>query len=227
MHAKDRPPINRRSVEKTLKAHFLPRLCELADPSDIKRADIVKAAILSYERSRVPLFNGGYPKPSNELEFKLIEIVIEALKTDPPPTKAERKSADRNRPKDPRQSIYYSQVLIEAFQEVLDYDPVRNHNRPVPPLRLEDPEYLNFVRELVAELRRLNSILEKGKGRLPAKGTVAALSKHFDKFLSSYAGALGKVAAGLTGSAIVALLYQIGVGKEILDGIWRHLKLPK
>jgi hypothetical protein len=143
-------------------------------------------------------------------------------------TKSSGKSANRRTLKDPHQAVYYSRILIETFQEVLDYDPVRNHNRPAPTLRLEDPAYLHFIRELIAELKRLNSLLSKRKGRQAVtSGTISSLSKHFDKFLSSYAGAMGKVAAGLTGGAIVALLYHVGVGKEVLDGLWGHLRLSK
>jgi len=222
-------PINRRSVERVLKANFLPRLYALADRSDIGRPDIIKAAIASYERSRVKLFNGAYPKPANKIEPELIEIVDEAVNVGPiTPTRTGGKSANRRTLKDHHQAIYYSLILIESFQEVLDYDPVRNHNRATPTLRLEDPAYLDFVRELVAELKRLNSLLSKRKGRQAAtSGAVVSLSKHFDKFLSSYAGAMGKVTAGLTGGAIVALLYQVGVGKEVLDSLWGHLRLSK
>jgi hypothetical protein len=230
MHPKDRPPINRRSVERVMKANFLPRLYALADRNDIERDDIIKAAIASYERSRVKLISGAYPKPLNQLELELIEIVDEAVNIDDiiMPAKASGKSANRRTLKDPHQALYYSRILIESFQEVLDYDPVRHHNRPAPTLRLEEPAYLNFVRELVAELNRLNSLLSKRKGRQAAtSGTVASLSKHFDKFLSSYARAMGKVTAGLTGGAIVALLYQLGVGNEVLNGLWGHLRLSK
>jgi hypothetical protein len=227
MHPQDRPPINRRSVERVLKANFLPRLHALADGSDIERVDIIKAAIGSYERSRVKLLSGGYPKPVNKLELELIEIVDEAVNIGAiTPTKTSGKSANRRTLKDPQQAIYYVRILIESFQEVLEYDPVKNHNRPAPTLRLEDPAYLDFVRELIAELKLLNSLLSKKKGRQAATiGTVASLSKHFDKFLSSYAGAMGKVTAGLTGGAIVALLYHAGVGKEVIDGLWGQMKL--
>jgi hypothetical protein len=59
-----------------------------------------------------------------------------------------------------------------------------------------------------------------------ARTSDAKLAAHFNKFLSSYAGALGKVAAGLTGGVIVALLYHLGVGKEVIEMIWANVK-PK
>jgi ABC-type Na+ transport system ATPase subunit NatA len=74
----------------------------------------------------------------------------------------------------------------------------------------------------------INSLLIKSnRSSLATSATLVALSKHFNKFLSSYAGAMGKVAAGLTGGAIVGLLYHTGAGKDVIDAIWGHLKLPK
>jgi len=137
MHPKDRPPINRRSIEKILRANFLPKLYALADRSDIERANIIKAAIASYERSRVKFVSGRYPKPVNELELELIEIVDEAVNIGTiTPTKTSGKSATRGTLKDQHQAVYYSRILIETFQEVLDYDPVRNHNRLAPASRV-------------------------------------------------------------------------------------------
>jgi hypothetical protein len=37
---------------------------------------------------------------------------------------------------------------------------------------------------------------------------------------------MGKVAAGPTGGHVVGLLYQTGIGKEFIDGIWRHVDFP-
>ena len=111
MHPQDRPPINRRSVERVLKANFLPRLHALADGRDIERADIIKAAIDSYERSRVKLLSGGYPKPVNKLELELIEIVDEAVNNGAiTPTKTSGKSANRRTLKDSQQAIYYVRI---------------------------------------------------------------------------------------------------------------------
>jgi hypothetical protein len=42
--------------------------------------------------------------------------------------------------------------------------------------------------------------------------------------LQSYAGAMGKVAAGLTSAAIVAVLYHAGLGKEVIDSVWGRLR---
>jgi hypothetical protein len=57
------------------------------------------------------------------------------------------------------------------------------------------------------------------------KEQASRFGKHFDNFLVSYTGALGKGAAALTIASVVALLYKSGVSKELIDAIWEHLKL--
>jgi hypothetical protein len=77
-----------------------------------------------------------------------------------------------------------------------------------------------------SNLKSPDGHLEK-PNRLKARGArqqVHGFAKHFDKFLDSYASALGKGAAGLTIAAAVGLLHQAGVGREIIESIWQHLK---
>lgn len=113
------------------------------------------------------------------------------------------------------------------MQEALDYNVERHHNLPPPDLRLDDSSYLAELRDLVAELRKLNALLEKPRNSnvRGARQRISGFAKHLDKFLGSYANALGKGAAGLTIAAAVGLLYQAGVGPEIIELIWRHLKI--
>jgi hypothetical protein len=124
-------------------------------------------------------------------------------------------------------ALQYSKIVITALEEALDYDPLRQHNQPPPDLRLDDPNYLIEIRSLVAELRRLNELLEKKKSGPSVSRSTGRLAKHFDKFFGSYASALGKGAAGLTIGAAAALLYQAGVGSGVIDDILRHAKLSK
>jgi hypothetical protein len=93
-------------------------------------------------------------------------------------------------------------------------------------LRLDDDNYLTEIRNLVAELRRLNTLLEKPtkSNAQAARRKVSGIGKHFDKFLGSYASALGKGTAGLTVAAAVGLLYQAGVGADVINNLWQHLK---
>jgi hypothetical protein len=127
-------------------------------------------------------------------------------------------------PRDRQLVIRYSNVLIEALQEALDYDDRRHHNRPPPALWLGDSGYQSDVRSLLKELTQLNKLL--ATKRAPPKTAATKLAKHVDKFLGSYAGAMGKVAAGLTGGAFVGLLYHFGAG-DFVDRIWAHLTTRK
>ena len=79
MAAEVRPPINRWAVQSWLLKEALPRLHALADRFGIHHDDILPMAIVCYERSRF-WFGIGYPKPLNELEVSLIEIVEEAAR---------------------------------------------------------------------------------------------------------------------------------------------------
>jgi hypothetical protein len=122
--------------------------------------------------------------------------------------------------------ITYSRILIDALQEAIDYDALRQHNHPPPDLRLDDREYLEELRRLVAELKKLNALLEATKPTA-AKTAATKVGKHFDKFFDSYASALGKGVAGLTVAAVAVLLAKAGVGQPLIDAIWGHLGSTK
>ena len=121
--------------------------------------------------------------------------------------------------------LRYSNAIIVALRETLDYDAKRHHNRPPPILRLDDAGYLAEVGSLVIELGRLNDLLERSSKASVVREEASRFGMHFDKFLGSYADALGKGAAGLTIAGVVAILYRLGVSKELVDTIWEHLKL--
>jgi hypothetical protein len=63
--------------------------------------------------------------------------------------------------KDRRYVTKLSKAIIEALQKAVDYDPIRNHNQPPPPLRLDDDKYLKELKALIAEMKRLNDLLAK------------------------------------------------------------------
>jgi len=123
--------------------------------------------------------------------------------------------------------IRYARVLIGALEEALDFVPNARSNRPPPELWIDDDAYLRELKKLLEELRHLSSLLANTRHSKATGGSVINLAKHFDKFLSTYATAMGKIAAGLTGAAIVGLLYHAGITKETLDTIWGRLKFPR
>jgi len=122
--------------------------------------------------------------------------------------------------KNKAQVIFYSKSLIIALQEVVDYDPVRHHNQPRPDLRIDDPEYLAALRELIEELKQLNALLRSSVlKRKVVKGVSDRLVAHVDVFLRNYAKTLGKGAGWLTLGVMAALLHDLGVGQSLTGKI--------
>jgi hypothetical protein len=127
-----------------------------------------------------------------------------------------------------REAQRYAQLLVGVLQDALDYNPQRHHNQPPPELRLsEDPEYLDELRNLVAELRRLNGLLSATiVPKTEATAQASVIARKFDRFLDSYIDAMGKGAACLTIGVVAALLSRTGVGAELIDHIWGHIRIP-
>lgn len=160
---------------------------------------------------------------------------------DDPPEPDKRKSAARGlaRPRTKRTArgqtkqgaitnragvIQHTKILIIALQETLDYDPVRDHNQRPPILWSGDPSYLKDVKDLVVELRRLNSLLEAQRPRKKeAERAVIDLARHFDKFLHAYASWFGKGTALLTVVVIANLLQHAGLDPT---AVCSAIKLP-
>jgi hypothetical protein len=117
-------------------------------------------------------------------------------------------------------------VLITAFEEVLAYDPGRQHNQPKPALWIDSPEYLQTVRELLHELRQLNELLQ---APLPPKRAASRkagiIQRGAETFVIKYAATLGVGAATLTLGAVVVLLNSLGLPIDAaIGGFFRKLK---
>src|SRR5215471_1727303 len=135
--------------------------------------------------------------------------------------------------KDRKAIVQYSRILIIALQEVVDYDPERHHNRPPPELRLDgDPDYLAEIRNLIAELRRLNSLLERKRvSRKEEKAAIGILAKCADKFSVSMSRSLGLGlgktlgvgVAGLVVASLAGLLAQTGIGQDVISTILNQI----
>jgi hypothetical protein len=120
--------------------------------------------------------------------------------------------------------IRQTKALIIVLEEALDYDPVRGHNQQPPALWSNDPSYLKDVKALVAELQRLNSLLEAKRPRQKeAKRAVIDLTQHLDTFLKNYAAWFGRGAAALTVSSIAGLLHYAGLDPT---AVWSIIKAP-
>jgi hypothetical protein len=126
--------------------------------------------------------------------------------------------------RDKTQTIQHLAVLIAVFEELEGFDPRRRHNGTPPALWVDDEDYLRDVKSLLSELRRLNDFLSRPADNAKAEQAASLVVRATTKFVESYAGALGKGAAALTIGAAGALLYHVGVGKEVIEPIWRQLK---
>lgn len=117
-------------------------------------------------------------------------------------------------------------VLIGAFEEVDEYDPMLHHNRPPPALWIDDADYRRDVKSLLHELRQLNDLLRNlaPKEAVKAARMAGVATKAATKFIESYAEILGKGAAYLTIGATATLLVNVGVPKEAVDAVWGLVK---
>jgi hypothetical protein len=126
------------------------------------------------------------------------------------------------------QALLHVRVLLEALEEVNEFDPLRRGNRPPPALWLDRADYLGDVKSLLAELRQLRELLQDGQIRgTAAKKTVGLVASATTKFIEGYADALGKGAAALTIGAAGALLFQMGLGTDVLAPLWDRLRIGK
>jgi hypothetical protein len=123
------------------------------------------------------------------------------------------------------QAIAYCQILIGALQEIVDYNPLRHHNQPPPDLRIEDKEYLQEIRRLIAELRTLNDLLAASR-RQPKRTSDAAinLSHHFNTFLNCVAKSAGYGTGTLLVATMASLLSELGIAQDIIMNILQHAK---
>jgi hypothetical protein len=98
---------------------------------------------------------------------------------------------------DPSRALIHLSVLIDAFAEVDEYDPKRHHNQPPPSMWLDNKKYLDDLRSLLHELRRLNDQLERlaktqtQQTPLATTKTVGVVSMTATKFVEAYAAELG------------------------------------
>jgi hypothetical protein len=138
---------------------------------------------------------------------------------------APRHTVFRNR----TQALLHVAVLLEALEEVEEFDPLRLGNRPRPALWLDQPLYREDVKSLVAELRALQQILQgdkspKGSAAKKAIGVAAAATV---KVIDGYAETLGKDAAALTIGAVGALPFHLGIEKTVLAELWERLRIGR
>jgi hypothetical protein len=90
---------------------------------------------------------------------------------------------------------------------------------------MDDAAYLEDVRRLVQELKRLNDLLEKRRAKGARTKSTIDLGRSAGKFFDSYGETLGKHAAGLTAAALLAMtLYLAGFSAESVAKYYTIIK---
>jgi hypothetical protein len=154
------------------------------------------------------------------------EAIQELVMGDDQPT-AVKNSAGQVVIRSTKQVVFQAQIIIAAVDDALNYDPHRHHNHPPPALRIENPAYLDELRRLVVELRRLNDsikALKPSPNRTAVPSSVVEKSaidvrKHVNTFLDKYASTLATGVGILTVGALGSLLFQLGLPEEILTKV--------
>ncbi|MEA2953976.1 MAG: hypothetical protein QOJ96_3496 [Alphaproteobacteria bacterium] len=165
----------------------------------------------------------GLARKGHVTNGEIIKRALNAYIKQAQPTNGKARSI-----KNKAQLIRTSRLIITALEETLDYDPVRHHNHPPPDLWVDNSDYLEELRKLVAELKILNGYLEAAKlDKAKTHQSATKLAKHFESFLRNYgdsfAKAAGKGSGYLAVAAIAGLLYQAGILPDVLGKILSKL----
>ncbi|WP_244528901.1 hypothetical protein [Methylobacterium gossipiicola] len=159
------------------------------------------------------------------LRFQRESLSIPERATEPTPKRPQSKKLPSARllASNRKQITNYATILLEALQEALDYDPLRNHNSAPPALFIDDKKYRSDVAQLIIELRRLNDLLEKTTNTKAKTKSAEDVGNYLHLFMKNYTPALGKGAAYLTVGVIATLLAHLGLDAG-MSKILPHLK---
>ncbi len=102
-------------------------------------------------------------------------------------------------------------VLIAALQEAIDYDSLERPNVPPPALHVHNQNYMNDVRSLVKELKRLNDLLEKGATTSRSSAVAKATAAYLVKFANTGMPLLSYGTHGMLLYVIADLLEKMGL----------------
>lgn len=116
--------------------------------------------------------------------------------------------------------------LIAAFQEVEDYDPQRHHNGYRPALWLDSRDYLEEIKRLVVELRRLNDLLKAQNTPDPAalRHSGSIVASMAEKACLSAADVIGKGIGYVILASVAAILIHSGVAIDAAQPLLNAIK---
>jgi hypothetical protein len=117
-------------------------------------------------------------------------------------------------------TLFQLRGLIATFQEVEEYGPRRHGNRMPPPLWVGDDNYLQDVKSLLHELRRLNDLLEGAADAAKIEKTGSMVASLAEKVCHSAADVIGKGLGAVILGSVGMILIELGVGDvaKVLSG---------
>jgi len=138
--------------------------------------------------------------------------------TDPKPPKV---TSVRNR----KLAVQNAIVLMDVLQQVVDYKHRPGDNRPPPGLWVDDREYLDMLRELLEELKKLNAALQaSGSKGSTAKASIS-FTRSAQKFLDAAAVSAGKATGPLIIGALAgSIVYFAGVSLGAVSSLYKGSK---
>ncbi|WP_316178104.1 MULTISPECIES: helix-turn-helix transcriptional regulator [unclassified Bradyrhizobium] len=184
-------------------------------------AGVSVPSLRAMERGRIRV----QPKLLEKLAFAM-SVEISALRVRKSSYKLDATGSKPGTIRNKRQLLFYSKIVIYALEDALQSVSHRHHNHPPSELIIEDASYLDELRTLVSELKRLNDLLEAKRTKPnAAKKPTVEVKKHLNTFLSKWAATIGVGAGIMTVGAMTALLHQLGASDAIFDQIQKRLPI--
>lgn len=127
------------------------------------------------------------------------------------------------------QAIREARILIAVLEDALNFRPVDRDNRPAPELynqlNLENADARGLIRQLVAELKKLNEFLESNRRmRGSDKRAVGELEKVAVKVLKTYGNTVAIGAGILTIGGICTVLDAVGLHAVVENAmLWKNI----
>lgn len=158
-------------------------------------------------------------------DLEELKLLVKLPRRGPPRPRGKSKPTKLSPVRDKTVLVRNVRALIAALDEAVAYEPTDRRNHPPPDLWSDDKGYIGAIKQLAAELKRLNDVL---LSRSPKRGartqSVLNLKKHANTFLTSYADTMGKGTGYLTIALLATVVYQAGVNTDLVAKFYKILK---
>ena len=158
-------------------------------------------------------------------DLEELKLLVRLPRRGTPPPRSKSKPAKLAPVRDKTVLVQNVRALVAALDEAVAYEPTDRRNHPPPDLWTDDRGYIEAIKQLAAELKRLNDVL---LSRSPKRGartqSVLSLKKHANTFLTSYADTMGKGAGYLTIALLATVVYQAGLNTDLVAKFYKIVK---